>query len=1194
MKKTIALLALGISLLVAQNSSNEFSYALKLYNQKFYDLSARQFIKYYNRYPGTDNVDEARFYAGMSLYNLKEFHNARVEFQALALEYPSSSRAPESWFKIADCYIRLKKPFEAAKAYQTIKNLYPKNDLAPEALLRGGLIFMQQKMPEKARSIFLSITDRYPGSAAYPQAQLELALIYKDKKAFSQAVNSVEKALQSGSPKDIRANGNFIMGEINRARGFLSVAEKRYQQVIKTFPKTEYAQKAAFRLGEIALKKNNHNLALSYFQKVDPHKNNRVYEALGDAYFLKGSYKKADEKYGQALKLQKETDLFLELKHILVFKKLGQDQKAADALQETISGHKLTTFTISKVYITYLLDIKDFKRAVQFIKLIFPKIKDKNHRYELTNILDDIYLNTNAYENLIQVSAPLVQEYNRSPFIDDINYKLARAYEIQKKYALAAQAFGDILSNYPASSLYASSLEKLSLLKDYYIINSDRALRTQGALLSRMISNVDKGSLLLELGLMYYNDLKDYELAESQFESAANNKGEREGDAFLYWGRSLKKEAYKPGRAVADRKKLLEAAAEKFKSAVLNKATVTHPDQASWEFVQTRLETDTVKASKEKDYIETLIKKYPDSPLQETWHKTLAFTQAFSDSFAKEASVYFKYLVNNYKGSPDYALYLLNYSQLITEGEPVTALAINKEIVFKYANSPQAAIALYNVAHYYEKEGAFENAAQLYTRLQNEYYYSPQADIANKKIGAMLEKAGRYSLAIEALGPQVQSPFLNDPVLARALVSADVKNNVYYLAKAYRGIKADSTAIFNYTRYLSIAPNGTFRNNAAFDLAEMYYNHGDYALALDNLKQVSNTDTLLFKQSRLYMAGIYFKQGAFDAALPLYKNLLLHSKSKSDKKEFLSKYILCEIRLGKVKDAEKEVSVYKRQFEDDKEALAGFTIELGNYYRIHKNFKQAIKLFKRAKSKYDDTGSVDDAVYYLALTDITLNKHEDALDILTSFPADYPRSDMLASVYNSLGAIYFRGEKYENAIASFKNALNHAPDNELKKQVMSNLIKTYTMTGFWDAAQNLARGYVHDFPGAEDVGEKQVLIAQAYINLNQYQKAVDYLRQIKKNATSEKEPEIQFYIGDALLKAGRYEEAIAAFVKIPLMSRKTKLQWEASALYYSGQAYEKLGRIPDAIRMYEEIINRPGIDLVLKRDAKKRIGQIKN
>jgi pentatricopeptide repeat protein len=119
-------------------------------------------------------------------------------------------------------------------------------------------------------------------------------------------------------------------------------------------------------------------------------------------------------------------------------------------------------------------------------------------------------------------------------------------------------------------------------------------------------------------------------------------------------------------------------------------------------------------------------------------------------------------------------------------------------------------------------------------------------------------------------------------------------------------------------------------------------------------------------------------------------------------------------------------------------------------------------------------------------------------------------------------------------------------------------------------------------------------MSRAYVALNQVDKAVELLKETRLIADSEREPEIQFYIGDAYFRSGQYEYAIAEYVKIPLLSRKTKLQWEASALYYSGQSYEKLGRIDEAIRMYDEIVKRPGIDLILKKDAQKRINQIKN
>ncbi len=273
--------------------------------------------------------------------------------------------------------------------------------------------------------------------------------------------------------------------------------------------------------------------------------------------------------------------------------------------------------------------------------------------------------------------------------------------------------------------------------------------------------------------------------------------------------------------------------------------------------------------------------------------------------------------------------------------------------------------------------------------------------------------------------------------------------------------------------------------------------------------------------------------------------------------------------------------------------LAEFQYEFGEYYRQHNNYDAAVKHYKTVKDKYSKTSYVDDADYALALTYLTLNRHEDALAILTQFASLYPNSDNLGAVLNTMGTIYFRSEKYESALSSFKSALDKPLNADLKPQVMSNLIKAYTFVNFWDAALALTRDYIRDYPQANDLVDKKILMGRAYIQLGQVEQAVELLKETKLLADSEQEPEIQFYIGEAYFQVGQYETAITEFVKIPFLSRKTKLQWEASALYYSGQSYEKLGRNDEAIRMYEEIIKRPGIDMVLKKEAQKRIEQIK-
>ena len=64
---------------------------------------------------------------------------------------------------------------------------------------------------------------------------------------------------------------------------------------------------------------------------------------------------------------------------------------------------------------------------------------------------------------------------------------------------------------------------------------------------------------------------------------------------------------------------------------------------------------------------------------------------------------------------------------------------------------------------------------------------------------------------------------------------------------------------------------------------------------------------------------------------------------------------------------------------------------------------------------------------------------------------------------------------------------------------------------------------------------------------------------------------------------GDYQQAILDFLKVPyLVTKKGKIDWTATSLYMAGQAYEKLTRYDQALLMYQQIIDRPGIDATFK------------
>lgn len=1181
--------------------SNEFSYAVKLYDQSFYDLAAQQFIKYYNTYPKSENTDEAKFYAGMSLFQLKDYSNSRIEFQSLALEFPKSKRAGESWYKIGECYEKMENFPEAAKAFETIKNLYPQDHFAAQGLYKAGDDYLKFNDYQKAKSVYMGILDRYPESAVYYKAMVQLATVYDDLNDSEQAKFYLNKVIQNSNQPGELAQAYYTIGTIDFDRGYNTLAKNSFLKVAKDYSNTDYQTLASYKLAIISIQDKKYNEALTHLEDANKpalSKDliNKIDILTGDAYYLSGKYALAEQSYEKVrLKTQDNDSLYFltSLKKALSQKKQGLTSKALSVLAELYKSKvKGPLFIeINKIYSDWLEESGDVSEAISVVLQILKTNIGNDDRSYFINKLALLYKSIGHWRDLVRELTPYASSTTNTKYKDDYIFYLAVAHQKLGEYDESAYYFDMILKQYSASKYYNEASEYYDQLVDYFLVDYVKVSRSQMKVLSSLSDDNKRSEFPLMLGKIYYNDLKDYTSAKDEFEKAISIS-KMKGDAHLFLGKSLLKLAHAPDVSSGKTAQYLKSASDEFQKAVQNINTCSVPDEASWLMVQTGVSIDTTSAKKQKKYIETLLAKYPNSSLKEEWLKTLANDLAFTQGYGKDSKNYFKELITGYKDSPDYPEYLYSYARLIQEKEPESAIKIFKNLALDYTTSPVAVQSLLELAVYYEDKGAFKESVQLYSKLLDQYYYSEIAENAQDKIGELNLKAGNYNETISLLKNKVNHPFIDDNVLSDEFLQSDFKNNLVYLGIAYKRQGQDDKAVKYLKKFLALSSNQALTDIVYYELAELYFDKGHTSLALEYFKNVSKSDTTRYHQALLYQADILYKNMDYKQAATAYSELSDIFKDQPQKKDIDGKYIICKIKTGEISKAEQLIRQYKKDFPNAENYFASFIIELGEYSRRNKNFDAALKYYKTVENKYSKSEYVDDAYYYKALTYITLNKNKEAFDILTGFYSRFQDSDKLPYVLNSLGSLYFRVEKYDNAISSFKNALKYSKDNELTRQIMSNLIGTYKMTSFWDAAQGLARQYVEQYPNAEDRLDKKMIIAQAFINLNQFENAADYLKRMKLEADSEREPEIQFYIGEAYLKAGKYEEAIAEFVKIPLLSKKTKLQWEASALYYSGQAYEKLGRIPDAVRMYKEIISRPGIDLILKRDAEKRISQI--
>jgi tetratricopeptide (TPR) repeat protein len=202
---------------------------------------------------------------------------------------------------------------------------------------------------------------------------------------------------------------------------------------------------------------------------------------------------------------------------------------------------------------------------------------------------------------------------------------------------------------------------------------------------------------------------------------------------------------------------------------------------------------------------------------------------------------------------------------------------------------------------------------------------------------------------------------------------------------------------------------------------------------------------------------------------------------------------------------------------------------------------------------------------------------------------------VIARTHIALGGLYYTFEQWDQAIKHYRIIVDDPKtDPTLLPIAMNNLIETYQLAGANDAALSLTRKYLELFPNSDDQLDKRIKIGILYERLGYYDQAVLQLQSLLDEAGSDLEGEIRYYIADANYNKGDYQQAILDFLKVPYLVTKTgKLDWTANSLYMSGQAYEKMGRYDQALTMYQQILDRSGIDEMFKNAARKEMDRVR-
>ncbi|MBF0503756.1 MAG: tetratricopeptide repeat protein [Candidatus Omnitrophica bacterium] len=383
------------------------------------------------------------------------------------------------------------------------------------------------------------------------------------------------------------------------------------------------------------------------------------------------------------------------------------------------------------------------------------------------------------------------------------------------------------------------------------------------------------------------------------------------------------------------------------------------------------------------------------------------------------------------------------------------------------------------------------------------------------------------------------------------------------------------------------------RVSALIQMADVYQESGDWSNAAQLYQKVekdfSNNgmmDYVLYRQ-----AIVFLKLGKIDASLRNFKDLEtdfpdsqylqdmdyyrgIISFKKNDWKQsaltmdrFLKKlthpseftpeasYILALSRLN-LKEPEEALKVFQkilRLYPNETKIAQNADIGIAKCQSQLGQYKEAVKRFKLVVYKYPKTDVALEALLWLAQFYLKNADVDAATDFYRSIIEEFPDSPQIDQIHYELGQAYEIQGLLEKALEEYK-AISSKDEHLTAKTrlaiagVLSKELDPHMAIAAYESIIKTSPEYA---------GEAYLKLGQLYRNAQNYEKEMDvYQRALSMTKGSVNRAQLQFNLADTLELMSRTEDAIAEYLKIPVLYTNEQV-WAVKAYLRVAKIYEE-------------------------------------
>lgn len=402
-------------------------------------------------------------------------------------------------------------------------------------------------------------------------------------------------------------------------------------------------------------------------------------------------------------------------------------------------------------------------------------------------------------------------------------------------------------------------------------------------------------------------------------------------------------------------------------------------------------------------------------------------------------------------------------------------------------------------------------------------------------------------------------------------------------------------------QFISTNPSSPRASTAYYDLALFLYNEKNYTKASQYFKKVDFPALTSEQESLGHFAYGYclFNQKKLDEALTQFNFVKKQNNSYAPAASYYAGYV--EFYNGK----------YEEALEDLKRAEANPSYSsivphlIANIYYRQQKYDEVIRYAESLKSRNDVAnmreismlvaeaeyfkgdytkaiasyekyfaGSADKAasplLYRVGHAYYTLGQEDQAINYLKRAATSTDTVSYYASYY--MGILYLKKGNKPYALNSLDYARKYQGDKRLWEESSFQYAKVAYDAGKGEQAINELEVFLKSFPASAHENEVRELLAQAYVNGNNYNKAIEYIESLpKRSATMERAYQKATYLkGSELFNKEDYPGAVEAFEKS--LSYPVDKEFVALASFWNGEAYSIGRKYDQAIKHYLTVV----------------------